>query len=283
MDIDNLIKKAVNGDKSSLEGVILSIQDNIYNLALRMLANQQFAEDATQEILIKVITNLSSFRFESQFSTWVYRLSANYLISEKKVLARSLDLNFDLFKADLESNLEEIKEGGPSLDYPILLNELRISCTMAMLLCLNPSHRMAYILGDIYELEHGEASSVLSITAGNFRKKLSRARSKVFDFTSKSCGLVTSNAKCRCEKKITHVLDRGCIQPQNIIFSDNSQISYDKIKESLTRTQDELKSINLHKSITQYKCPERLGRYIETLVSEGVRANKLRSLESRQV
>jgi RNA polymerase sigma factor (sigma-70 family) len=89
MEIENLIKEAVNGNKTALEGVVASIQDNIYYLSLRMLANPDDAQDATQDILIRVITKLSSFRFDSKFNTWVYRVASNYLITEKKFLIKT--------------------------------------------------------------------------------------------------------------------------------------------------------------------------------------------------
>ena len=69
--MENLIEKAVAGDKKSLEEIILSVQDTVFNLSLRMLGSFADAEDASQEILLKVITHLSSFRQESAFSRCV--------------------------------------------------------------------------------------------------------------------------------------------------------------------------------------------------------------------
>ena len=67
-----LIDQAVNGDKKALETLLLSVQDMLYNLSLRMLGSPQDAEDAVQEIMIKIITQLSTFRKESAFSSWAY-------------------------------------------------------------------------------------------------------------------------------------------------------------------------------------------------------------------
>lgn len=275
MEIEKLVAEATGGNKTALEGVAAAIQGNIYYLALRMLANPDDAKDATQEILIKIITNLSSFRFESQFNTWVYRVAANYLISEKKVLSKVPGITFDLYKEDLESDLQEPSSMQDELSYHILLNELRISCTMAMLLCLSPAHRMAYILGDIFEMEHIEASKVLSISKDNFRKQLSRARNKVIEFTSESCGFVSNCAKCSCEKKITGALKRKRVSPDNIYFASDRQYSYDEIRESLSTTQQDLKTLALQQSINHYECPINLGVLIESLVSDGIKANKV--------
>jgi len=270
MNIEKLVHQAIGGDKSALEGVIAAIQDGLYYLALRMLANPDDAKDATQEILIKIITKLSTFKFQSQFKTWTYRIASNYLISEKKILSKDLGLTFDIYKADLENDLHDPAELKHHPEYPIMLNELRISCTIAMLLCLNSSHRMAYILGDIYELEHQEASDILAITKDNFRKQLSRARKKVISFTANSCGLVSNCAKCSCEKKITGAINRQRVQPKNIRFANKNVEPYLEIKYIIRETQDDLRALTLQNSIARYKCPIKLGDMIESLVVEGI-------------
>lgn len=78
-DLAILIDKAVAGDRDSLETVILSVRDLIFNLSLRMFGTFHDAEDATQDIILKIITHLSSFKQESSFSTWVFRIATNIL------------------------------------------------------------------------------------------------------------------------------------------------------------------------------------------------------------
>jgi RNA polymerase sigma factor (sigma-70 family) len=272
MEIEQLVKQAVDGDKTALEGITAAIQDNIYYLSLRMLANPDDAKEATQDILIKIITSLSAFRFDSKFTTWVYRVAANHLISAKKMINKVPDLNFELFKTDLEQDLQEPTNLRDKPDYQVLLNELRVSCTMAMLLCLNPTHRMAYILGDILEIEHDEASIALAISKDNFRKQLSRARTKVTLFTAESCGLVSSNAKCSCEKKLTGAIKRKRINSENIIFT-NRDNNYSEVKSALKQTQQQLKTLKLQTSVNHYKSPTQLSDIIASLVSEGIKTD----------
>lgn len=271
MEIKKLVKAAISGNKVALEGVITAIQDNIYYLALRMLANEDDAKDATQDILIKVITNLSSFRFDSQFNTWVYRIATNHLITEKKVLQKIPSLTFDIYKMDLEQDLQDPAALTENPDYQLLLNQLRISCTMAMLLCLNSAHRMAYILGDIMEMEHDEASSILDISKDNYRKQLSRARAKVVQFTHNSCGLVNSSAKCHCEKKLHGSMQRQRVSSNNLHFAKDSDKNYIQVRDLLQETQDDLKTISLQQAINHYKSPAELSSIIESLVNEGLK------------
>jgi RNA polymerase sigma factor (sigma-70 family) len=201
-EIDGLVRKAQGGDKASLQELVGVIQDDVYRLALRMLYDPDDAGDAAQEILILVVTKLSTFEFRSAFRTWMYRVAANYLIGAKKNRDKDPKLSFDDYRQDLGSDLAESGDHAGDAEHQVLLNEVRISCTMAMLLCLDAKHRLAYILGDIMELDHAEAGAALAISQANFRKQLSRARTKVVDFTSKSCGLVSDDAKCSCAKKL---------------------------------------------------------------------------------
>src|ERR1700731_1035533 len=81
---ENLVLRARAGDRKALEDLIERHQAWIYNIALRMLFHTQDAEDATQEILIKVVTRLASFEGRSSFRTWLYRIVANHLLNVKR-------------------------------------------------------------------------------------------------------------------------------------------------------------------------------------------------------
>ena len=74
-----LVEKATSGDKEALEMLISGVQDIVFNLSLRMLGSFADAEDAAQDILLKVLTHLSSFRGDSSFTTWVFSIAVNHL------------------------------------------------------------------------------------------------------------------------------------------------------------------------------------------------------------
>ncbi len=89
-----LIGQATAGDKRALEMVVLSIQDLVFNLSLRMLGTFPDAEDASQDILLKVITHLSLFKGDSSFSTWVFSIAVNHLKNYKKHMFAKYPLSF---------------------------------------------------------------------------------------------------------------------------------------------------------------------------------------------
>lgn len=203
-----LVKQAQDGDATALEDVVRAIQDQVHRLALRMLADVSQAEDATQDILIRIITKLSTFKADSKFETWVYRVAMNHLLTAKKIRDRDPGLSFEMFEEDL---LHGLSERSPDAVDQIALNELRVKCTMAMLLCLDANHRAAYVLGEVLEMDHASAADVLEVSSANYRQRLARARQKVQDFTARACGLASKAAPCKCARRIKAATAQGRI------------------------------------------------------------------------
>ena len=96
-----LVAQARGGDRDSLEHLVVQIQRPVYNLALRMLWHPEDARDASQEILVRVVTHLGSFRGESGFLTWVYRVAANHLITARQGRVERQEPTFERFAEDL--------------------------------------------------------------------------------------------------------------------------------------------------------------------------------------
>lgn len=209
-----LITAARAGDRVSLTTLVREIQPQVFALCLRMLWQRQDAEDACQEILVRVVTRLSTFRGESRFSTWLYRVAVRHLIDFRRSCAEYAVTTFEAFAEDLHSGAQEpTRELRERPDYNVLLHEIRTGCSLAMLLCLDRPHRAAYIVGEILEFDHHEAARAIGVSAPTFRKRLSRARTRVLEFTQRSCGLVNTDAPCRCARRVAPALVLGRIEP----------------------------------------------------------------------
>ena len=81
---NELVGQAKDGSREALEKLVLRHQAWIYNIALRMVFQPQDAEEVTQEVLIKAVTRLGSFKGESKFRTWLYRITANHVLNKKR-------------------------------------------------------------------------------------------------------------------------------------------------------------------------------------------------------
>ena len=146
-----LVEKAVAGDKKSLETVLSSVQDLVFNLSLRMLGTFPDAEDASQDILLKVMTHLSSYKGESAFSTWVFSIAANHLKDYKKHMFGKFPLSFEFYGDDIKNaDIHNVPDLTQDVEKSILAEELKLSCTNVMLQCLDAESRCIFILGTMF-------------------------------------------------------------------------------------------------------------------------------------
>lgn len=217
-----LVERAKAGDRYALEEVVRAVQDDVYNLAIRMLWHPEDAEDATQEILLRVVTHLGGFRGDSGFRTWVVRVASNYLLTTRRRRAEDPELTFERFGEDLAEGLADgaaWQEAEP--ERRLEIEEVKIGCSQAMLLCLDREHRLAYVLGEILELSGPEAAAVLEITPAAFRKRLSRARQRVEAFMRGHCGLANPASRCRCHKRVDRAKQLGRLAPGRLLFASH--------------------------------------------------------------
>ena len=157
--VEILVKKANLGDRKSLELLVTKIKDFVYNLSLKMLLYPEDAEDATQEILIKIITHLSTFNHQSKFTTWVYRVATNYLLTYKGKKTRGFIMPFDDYAQLIDNGQSDtVKYASNEGELLLLEEEVKVSCTQGLLLCLNSVDRIVYILSEILEFNSKEGS-----------------------------------------------------------------------------------------------------------------------------
>ncbi len=214
-----LVKEILDGNKKSLNGLILRHQPFIYNIAWKMLGDPVKAEDLTQEALLKIISNLNSFQGKSSFRTWAYRIVRNHFLNDQKKPSNLFASNFeelgllldssesiDLSEEEQENKKEEIRE-------------VRLQCLSGMLLCLSKEQRLIYLIGDIFGADHTIGSEIMEISKDNYRKKLSNARKDLHNFMLNKCGLVNKANPCRCNKKVTVALETGMIDARNLLFN----------------------------------------------------------------
>lgn len=213
------IDKAVSGDKEALQSILISVQDMVYNLSLRMLGNPHDAEDAVQEIMIKIIMQLSTFRKESAYSTWVYRIATNYLINCKKSMFAQRPLSFEYYGEDIYAGfIPNTKDLLQSVDEGILAEELKLSCTNVMLQCLDAESRCIYVLGIMFNADSKVCGEILGITSDAYRQRLSRIRKKVAGFLSNYCGL-SKTGTCNCRKRVGYAIQTQRLNPKSLQYS----------------------------------------------------------------
>lgn len=260
-----LIEKATAGEKESLETVLLSVQDFVFNLSLRMLGSFPDAEDATQDILLKVITHLSSFKGESAFSTWVFRIAVNHLKNYQKHMFAKFPLSFEFYGDDIKNgNKDDIPDLTQNVEASILAEELKLSCTNVMLQCLDTESRCIFILGTMFRVDSRIAGDILGITPEAYRKRLSRIRSRMADFLTEYCGEY-GNGTCHCTDRINYAIQNHRINPAQLSFTTAVPMeTMVEVKEAMEDIDELSQTFSFCKA---YQSPERLKAFIQNFLN----------------
>ena len=216
-----LVDLVRQGDSGALEALVARHRPWIYNLALRMVYLPQDADDATQEILIKIVTRLSTFEGRSRVRTWLYRIAVNHLLNMKRTRADDVEWTFERYGRGLDSapDLELPDPSTVPADVQLLVDEARIGCSMGMLLCLDRPQRLAYVLGEIFGAPDAVGAELLGVTREAYRQRLSRARKDLHQFMDGKCGLVNTANPCRCAKKTQAFINAGFVDPNHLLFA----------------------------------------------------------------
>ena len=106
--LDILVVRAKESNREALESLVRAVQMDVYSLAMRFLWHPQDAENAAQEILIRVITGLAGFKGESCFRTWIYRVASNTLLTLGKKRMELTALSFEGFGEALTAGLSDV-------------------------------------------------------------------------------------------------------------------------------------------------------------------------------
>ena len=266
-DTNEKIELALNGDKQALELLLGGVQDMVYNLSLRMLGSPHDAEDATQEILIKTMTGLSSFRKESTFSTWVYRIATNYLLNYKKsFFAKQPPLSFEFYGADIDAGFLKNNPGMMNgVDEEILTHELKMSCTNVMLQCFDPESRLIYVLGIMFKVDSKVCGEILGITPEAYRQRLSRIRQKMAGFLKQYCGLA-SPEKCNCQKRIGYAITNHRLNPANLEYHQLEKVDEDVALDYLAAMEEMDMESTIFAKLPSYRSPQNTKDFLQNIL-----------------
>ena len=178
-DDDYYIKKILEGDSNSFGVIVERYQNMVFALALKMLKHREESEEVSQDTFIKVYKSLSKFNGESKFSTWIYRIAYNTCLDRIK---KNSKYNNDVEINDVTSN--EIFQAENIFDS--LENKERSVIIKECMDKLPEDERVIMHLFYFEELSLKEIVKIVSMTEGNVKVKLFRARKKLFSIFKES-------------------------------------------------------------------------------------------------
>lgn len=238
-----LIAKINRGNQRALSELVEKHYAYIYNVALKFFNCVPDAEDATQEVIIMVITNIGSYDpKKAQLRTWLYKIVFNHFLSAKKSPPENLLVNgFNTFFNVIDKIPDTILEDDRYMKDTI--EEVKVSCMAGMLTCLDREQRLLYIVGEVFEIDHKLGGEIFDISPDNFRKKLSRSRKELYNWMTNKCGLVNKENPCRCPKKTKGFIQKGFVDPENMKWNSDFkgkifELSKSKADDMLIASED---------------------------------------------
>ena len=185
MDVDMLnLKRAARGDEQAFEALISPHLDVTYRLCLRMMGNEQDAADMTQEALVRAWRSLSTYKAQSRFSTWLYRIASNVCLDE---LRKRKNRQTESLQALSEAGFDPADEA----DTPERAAEGKDTRRQlaAAIGSLTEEHRAALLLRDVHGLSYEEIASVLDVNLNTAKSRISRARAALRGILEKDAEL----------------------------------------------------------------------------------------------
>lgn len=171
----SIVRKVLSGDVNVFEDLVRDNQKSVYNLALKIMKNESDALDISQEVFLKAYTNLSSFRGDSRFSVWLYRLTYNACIDSTRKSKASVNVSLTVTDDENVSSELELTDTRPLPEREIERRETQREVQEAISQ-LPDEHRKIIVMREFSDMSYDDIALSLGISVGTVKSRLSRAR-----------------------------------------------------------------------------------------------------------
>ena len=176
-----IVRKVLKGDTNAFETLVLEYEKNVYNIALRMIGNSEDASDMTQEAFIKAFNSLQSFRGDSKFSVWLYRIVSNVCLDFLRSRNRRPTVSLSVEDDDGEDTQLDVADESQSPEL-LLDRKLTRESVRRGLDSLPPDYRQILLLREIQGFSYEEISKALHLEVGTVKSRIFRARKRLCSF-----------------------------------------------------------------------------------------------------
>ncbi len=182
-DDGELVRRFLEGDGQAFEALVVRHRNRVFGLCVRLLGSRTYAEEAAQEVFVKVYRNLARFRGDSKFTTWLYRVTLNHCRNVQAYRARRHEKRHDSLDARTEDEdglgpKRELPAGGASAEDELLKGE-RLAFLREEMARLDPIWREILLLRDVEGLSYEEIGVALELAAGTVKSRIHRARGEL--------------------------------------------------------------------------------------------------------
>ena len=180
LDDSTLVRKCQNGDPEAMSCLIVKYQDRIYNAIYKICQNRDDAAELTQDTFVKVLENIHTFRRESRFYTWLFRVAVNLTLNYCKRRFKLSPVSLDAENERLEKDKAKLAAvlASPNEQNPETIAQQRevVRIILNSIGQLSEEYRVILVLRDIEQMSYAEIADVLQLEGGTVKSRLSRAR-----------------------------------------------------------------------------------------------------------
>ena len=176
-----IVRRVLQGDVNAFEKLVTEYEKAVYAIALRMTGNAEDAADMTQETFIKAYNSLQSFRGDSKFSVWLYRIANNVCLDFLRSRSRKPTVSLSVEDDEGEETELDIADESQSPEQ-LLERGLTRDAVRRGLEALPPDYRQILLLREIQGLSYEEIADTLSIEVGTVKSRIFRARKRLCSF-----------------------------------------------------------------------------------------------------
>ncbi len=176
-----IVRKVLQGNVNAFEKLVTEYEKGVYAIALRMTSNPEDASDMTQEAFIKAYNSLQSFRGDSKFSVWLYRIASNVCLDFLRSRNRKPTVSLSVEDDEGEETQLDVADESQSPEL-LLERSLTRDAVQRGLQALPPDYRQILLLREIQGLSYEEIADVLRIEVGTVKSRIFRARKRLCAF-----------------------------------------------------------------------------------------------------
>lgn len=168
-----LVERAQSGDLDAFEQIVQAYQTKVYNIALSITGNHHDADDAAQDVFVKVYRSIGAFSFHAQFSTWLYRVATNvcldYLRRRKRAGTVTLDAD------DEDAPQMQVADDAPTPEL-VMEEKETVRLVRQAISKLSDEHKKVIVLRDLSGLSYDEIAAIEQCSVGTVKSRINRAR-----------------------------------------------------------------------------------------------------------
>lgn len=180
----DIIKRMLAGDKNAFELLVLAYEKQVYNFALRMLGSNEDAADMTQEAFIKAYSGLASFRGDSKFSVWLYRITSNVCLDFLRAKSRRAQVSLTVGE---DEDTQQLDIPDPDSDVErLFMRKMSMQAVNDGLAQLPDEQRQILVMREVGGMSYADIGKALSLEEGTVKSRIFRARKKLCAYLLKS-------------------------------------------------------------------------------------------------